>query len=101
MGVVWLARERSLDRLVAIKVLARQNVESSDIRERFRREARVAARLAHPHIVPLYAFGEISDALYFVMGYVEGGTLATRLHRERRLGRPRPPRTPSEISQSR
>ncbi len=98
MGVVWLARERSLDRLVAIKVLAGQNVESSDIRERFRREARVAARLAHPHIVPLYAFGEISDALYFVMGYVEGETLATRLDREGRLGRPLALRILSEIS---
>jgi hypothetical protein len=98
MGVVWLARERSLDRLVAIKVLAGQDVESSDTRERFRREARVAARLAHPHIVPLYAFGETPDALYFVMGYVDGETLATRLYREGRLGRQLALRILSEIS---
>jgi hypothetical protein len=85
MGVVWLARERSLDRLVAIKVLAGQLVEATTVRERFRREARIAARLVHPHIVPLHAFGETDDALYFVMGYVEGETLASRLDREGRI----------------
>src|SRR5258708_38696299 len=60
MGVVWLARERSLDRLVAIKVLAGQNVESSDIRERFRREARVAARPPHSPLLPLYPLRAIA-----------------------------------------
>jgi hypothetical protein len=87
MGVVWLARERSLDRLVAVKVLAGADIDIENVRDRFRREARIAAKLVHPNIVPLHAFGEISDALYFVMGYVEGETLATLLDRDGRLSR--------------
>lgn len=85
MGVVFLARERSLDRLVAIKVLSGDDIELASLRERFRREARIAARLVHPNIVPLHAFGETEDALYFVMGYVEGETLSTRLNRDGRV----------------
>ncbi|MEX2179575.1 MAG: protein kinase [Gemmatimonadaceae bacterium] len=87
MGTVWLARERSLDRLVAIKILGSESIQFGDLRERFRREARIAARLMHPNIVPLYAFGETPDALYLVMGYVEGESLAARLEREGRLPR--------------
>ena len=87
MGTVWLARERSLDRLVAIKVLGSESLQFGDLRERFRREARIAARLMHPNIVPLYAFGETADSLYLVMGYVDGESLATRLEREGRLPR--------------
>src|SRR5688572_19781187 len=98
MGTVWLARERSLDRLVAIKVLADENVTTSGMRERFRREARIAARLLHPNIVPLFAFGETADALYFAMGYVEGESLAARLDREGRLPRAAAIRILSEIS---
>ena len=98
MGMVWLARERSLDRLVAIKVLSDEAVGSDDLRERFRREARIAARLMHPNIVPLYAFGETADALYLVMGYVEGETLAARLEREGRLPRPDALRILAEIA---
>jgi hypothetical protein len=82
MGAVYLARERSLDRLVAIKVLPPECAADPESRERFRREARVAARLAHPNIVPLHAFGEIEGMLYFVMGYVRGESLADRMRRE-------------------
>lgn len=85
MGAVWLARERSLDRLVAIKVLAGESLTTGNVRERFRREAKTAARLLHPNIVPLFAFGEASDGLYIAMGYVEGESLAARLEREGRL----------------
>ena len=98
MGTVWLARERSLDRLVAIKVLAGESVVTSTMRDRFRREARIAARLLHPNIVPLFAFGETADALWFAMGYVEGESLATRLDREGRLPRSAAIRILSEIS---
>ena len=98
MGTVWLARERSLDRLVAIKVLASESVAIGDLRERFRREARIAARLAHPNIVPLYAFGETQDALYLVMGYVEGESLAARIEREGKLPRKVTLRLLSEIA---
>jgi hypothetical protein len=98
MGTVWLARERSLDRLVAIKVLAGDSINSGNVRERFRREARIAARLLHPNIVPLFAFGETPDALYFAMGYVEGESLAARLDREGRLHRAAAMRVLDEIS---
>jgi hypothetical protein len=98
MGAVWLARERSLDRLVAIKVLAGESVNSPHVRERFRREARIAARLLHPNIVPLFAFGEAESALYFAMGYVEGESLAARLDRQARLPRAEAIRILSEIS---
>ncbi|MEX2177397.1 MAG: serine/threonine-protein kinase [Gemmatimonadaceae bacterium] len=98
MGVVWLARERSLDRLVAIKVLSGPDIGVGNVRERFRREARIAARLVHPNIVPLHAFGETPDALYFAMGYVEGESLATRLEREGRLSRPAAQRILAEIA---
>jgi len=51
------------------------------MQDRFRREARIAARLSHPNIVPLYTFGEVSGLVYFVMGYVAGDSLASRLKR--------------------
>jgi hypothetical protein len=85
MGTVYLARERALERFVAIKVLRPELAEAQEGRERFRREARVAAQLSHPGIVPLHTFGEVGGIWYFVMGYVRGVTLAERLRVERRL----------------
>jgi serine/threonine protein kinase len=85
MGSVYLAREPALDRLVAIKVLPPERARSSDLRERFRREARTAAQLSHPNIVPLMTFGEEDNLMYFVMGYVEGEALSSRVQREGRL----------------
>lgn len=82
MGAVYLAREPALDRQVAIKVLPPERAQSPDLRERFRREARTAAQLSHPHIVPLLTFGEADGLVYFVMGYVDGETLSHRLQRE-------------------
>ncbi|HVE78680.1 MAG TPA: serine/threonine-protein kinase [Gemmatimonadaceae bacterium] len=82
MGAVYLARCRTLDRLVAIKVLAPELARSDASRERFRREARAAARLMHPGIVPLHAFGEKDGFAYIVMGFVRGESLAARLRRE-------------------
>ena len=82
MGAVYLAREPALDRQVAIKVLPPERAQSADLRERFRREARTAAQLSHPHIVPLLTFGEDEGLTYFVMGYVDGETLSARLQRE-------------------
>jgi serine/threonine protein kinase len=79
MAAVYLATERSLERSVAIKVLAPEMSATVDSTERFRREARIAARLAHPNIVPLYAFGEVDGLWYYVMGHVRGGSLAERL----------------------
>jgi predicted Ser/Thr protein kinase len=85
MGAVYLARDRSLDRLVAIKVLPPEAAGDPESRERFRREARTAAKLTHPNIVPLLAFGEVDEMLYFVMGYVRGESLADRLRREAKV----------------
>ena len=85
MGAVYLARERALERFVAIKVLRPELAETESSRERFRREARVAASLSHPNILPLHTFGEVSGIWYFVMGYVRGVTLAERLRIEGRL----------------
>ena len=85
MGVVYLARERALERFVAIKVLRPELALSQEGRERFRREARVAAQLTHPGILPLHTFGEVGGIWYFVMGYVRGSTLAERLRIDGRL----------------
>jgi hypothetical protein len=85
MGAVYLARERALDRFVAIKVLRADLAAAQDGRERFRREARIAAQLSHPGILPLHTFGEVAGIWYFVMGYVRGVSLAERLRVEGRL----------------
>jgi hypothetical protein len=85
LGAVYLAREETLYRLVAIKVIPPDAAEHAGSRERFRREARTAARLAHPNIVPLHAFGEVAGTMYFVMGYVRGESLGERLRREGKL----------------
>jgi predicted Ser/Thr protein kinase len=82
MGAVYLAHETGLDREVAIKALPPERASTEEHRERFRREARTAARLSHPNIVPLHAFGEHEDTAYYVMGYVRGESLAARLRRE-------------------
>lgn len=79
MGVVYLARELSLDRMVAIKVLPPALADSPQVAERFLREARTAAQLSHPNIVPIFRADSIDGVTFFAMGYVEGETLAERL----------------------
>jgi tRNA A-37 threonylcarbamoyl transferase component Bud32 len=81
MGTVWLARDRLLDRLVAIKVLL-TGAASDATRERFLREARTAAKLSHPHIVPVHRADESNGQVWFSMGFVEGESLGDRI-RER------------------
>jgi len=85
MGAVYLAREKALERAVAIKVLPPETATDADTRERFRREARTAAKLTHANIVPLHTFGDVEGMLYFVMGYVKGESLAERMRREGKL----------------
>jgi serine/threonine protein kinase len=82
MGVVFLARDIALHRLVAIKVLKHDLALSEDHRERFRREARMTARLSHPNIVPVHTFVEAGEFVCIVMKYVHGESLAVRLRRE-------------------
>ncbi|MES2306253.1 MAG: serine/threonine-protein kinase [Gemmatimonadota bacterium] len=81
MGTVYLARDVRLDRPVALKVLHRELAGQLDSRARFLREARTAARLAHPHIVPIFAVEEHPDCVVIVMAYVDGETLGERLRR--------------------
>jgi serine/threonine protein kinase len=85
MGVVYRARDERLQRRVAIKVLPPELAFQRDIRERFTREAQTAARLSHPHIVPIHSVGEGAGLVYFVMGYVDGESVAARIRRRGRL----------------
>ena len=79
MGIVYLARDVQLDRDVAIKVLPSHLAHNAEARERFLREARMAAGLSHPHIVPIHRVSEVGGFVFFVMSYVEGETLGERL----------------------
>ena len=86
MGVVYHARDQRLKRRVAIKVLPPELAFREEIRLRFLREAETAARLSHPHIVPIHSVGEGPDGLtYFVMAYVDGEPVGARLKRRGRL----------------
>jgi len=95
MGIVFLARDVALDRPVAIKLLPPSVAALPEERARFLREARTAAGLSHPHIVPIHAVEELGDLVFFVMGYVDGETLGQRV---RRAG-PLPPYEVMRITQ--
>src|SRR3989441_8960865 len=84
MATVFLARDLRHGRLVAIKVL-RPEIAAALGPERFLREIELAARLTHPHILPLHDSGTAQGSLYYVMPYVEGETLRERLEREGQL----------------
>ena len=91
MGVVYLAREVRLDRPVAIKLLPPSKAADPKLRERFLREARTAAKLSHPNVIPIFAVEEIGEFVFFAMAYVEGETLTERV-------RSRGPLVPSEAA---
>jgi eukaryotic-like serine/threonine-protein kinase len=79
MGVVYLARDLRLDRMVAIKTLPAALQNDASVRERFLREARTAARLNHPNIVPIHRADEAGGQVFFVMGFIDGDSLAARI----------------------
>ncbi|MEP6906112.1 MAG: serine/threonine-protein kinase [Gemmatimonadales bacterium] len=84
MATVYLAQDIKHDRVVALKVL-HPELASALGPERFLREIRLAARLNHPHILPLFDSGEANGSLYYVMPYVEGESLRERLERDQQL----------------
>src|SRR5512140_3663904 len=84
MATVFLAQDSKHDRVVAIKVL-HSDLAASLGPDRFLREIKLAARLNHPHILPLFDSGEANGFLYYVMPYVEGESLRERIDRDRQL----------------
>src|SRR5262245_6155799 len=79
MGVVYTARQLTLDRLVALKVILPQWSADDAFRAQFAREARMAAAIEHPHVVPIYEAGEADGQLFVSMRYIDGPDLAELL----------------------
>ncbi len=92
MAIVFRARDRHLEREVAIKVLPFSLAFDAEFVERFQREARTAAKLEHPHIIPIYRVGKTGRVIYFVMKFLRGGALSTLLTQRGTL-------TPAQIRQ--
>lgn len=82
MGVVFLARDVRLDRPVALKLLRPEIAEQAAFRDRFLNEARTAARLSHPNIVPIHSVEEVEELVFFVMQFIDGETLGERIRRQ-------------------
>jgi ABC-type branched-subunit amino acid transport system substrate-binding protein/predicted Ser/Thr protein kinase len=85
MGLVYLATDESLERPVALKLIAPELAQDDRFRRRFLKEPRLAASLDHPNVIPVYEAGERDGQLYLVMRYVRGSDLASLLERERTL----------------
>jgi hypothetical protein len=81
MADVWSARDAKLSRMVAVKTIAHGLSTENDPVALFKREAKTIANLEHPHILPIYDFGEHQNSLYIVMRYVSGGSLAGWMER--------------------
>ena len=93
MGVVYKARHTALDRVVALKLVLTGSDASESELNRFQIEAKAAARLDHPHIVPVYEIGEHDGQHFFSMGFVDGPSLSVRLAK----GGPLPPREAADL----
>src|SRR5215212_1709746 len=95
MADVYLAHDEILDRDVALKLLKTRYAENEELVERFRREAKSAASLSHPHIVPVFDWGETGNGTYYIaMEYLSGGTLRDLIASGRMLS----PRTVVEVA---
>ncbi|PCJ58269.1 MAG: hypothetical protein COA79_13505 [Planctomycetota bacterium] len=85
MGQVFKARQKSLDRLVAIKILPKDLCKNKEFVGRFKREARLAGKFYHPNAIQVYDIGDHKGQLYYIMEYVRGGSLKDKLNRDGRL----------------
>jgi len=85
-AAVYLVRDLTLKRPLAVKVLSPDLLLSTTAQERFRREAETIAQLSHPHIVPLHFIGNANDIFYLAMEFVDGESLADRIERDGRVG---------------
>ncbi len=79
MATVYKAHQTSMDRYVAIKVLPLELAKNDEFVKRFQQEARIIARLEHPHILPVFDYGEENGVVYFAMRYLDTGTLKDKL----------------------
>src|SRR3954467_4764752 len=86
MGIVYLAREVHLDRLVAIKLLPPERAKEPGLRDRFLGEARLAAKLSHPNIIPIHSVEDVGGFVFYVMSFIDGETLAQRVRTRGPLG---------------
>jgi len=99
MATVYLAREKALGRLVAVKVLLPGRADDETARRRFEREARAAASLVHPNVVQVFRFGRLPDETpYLVMRFVKGRTMEERLQAEESLPGELPRRVLHEVA---
>ena len=85
MGVVYRATDLSLERPVALKLIAPELAQDDRFRARFLKEPRLAAALDHPHVIPIHEAGEHEGQLYLAMRFVEGSDLKTILERDRKM----------------
>ena len=97
MGVVYKARQRGANRLVALKMILSGKMASADERERFLREAELAANLDHQHIVPIYEVAEFQGCPFFSMKLVEGESLSHQIKAKRRSGSRHDPQTSAHL----
>ncbi len=82
MGIVLKAIDPSLDRVVAVKVMNPRLAHNENARKRFGREAKAAAAVLHPNVVPIHSVSSGSTLPYLVMSYIRGGSLQKRLDQE-------------------
>jgi serine/threonine-protein kinase len=100
MGVVYRARQKQPDRVVALKVIAAEFASAPAFRARFQREWSIAAQIEHPNVIPVYAVGEAGDVLYIAMRFVAGTDLRGLLKREGRLAARRAATIVDQVAQA-